>query len=447
MVKKSLFATIVLFFTFYAFFVSLLVKNNFNAGLVIAIAGGVILSWVLAKVIANPLAKITQEVRLAQEGIFSRKLVLLPSTIREVVDLSKALDDISLLLKKNFKTIIRQKNELRAILTSMHEGVLVVDRRGVIRHVNQSATEILGIEKHSLKNKDVFEAIRHLGFARLFRESLETMLPQELETEYSKKILFARTRPLRANKTKTSGVVLVVRDVTQIQQLQEHQREFVTNVSHELKTPLTSIQGFAETIVATDVSPQDCKRFVGIIKSQADRLASVVEDLLQLSRYENSNEADLEFVDCSIAEVIQEAVEVCNVKAQASKTQVQIVQENNELRVSLVKNLFEQALINLIDNAIKYGADKDAQVEITVLAQGEKVLIKVKDNGIGIEEKHLKHLFERFYRVDKSRARKAGGTGLGLAIVQKIITMHNGEISVSSSKGEGSEFTVVVPRS
>jgi two-component system phosphate regulon sensor histidine kinase PhoR len=241
------------------------------------------------------------------------------------------------------------------------------------------------------------------------------------------------------------GALLVMNDVTQLRHLENVRRDFVANVSHEIKTPLTAIKGFVETLQLGTVEDEaEQKRFLGIVLKHVNRLGAILEDLLALSRMEQ--ESGTEEVRLSIGrikEVIQTAVQVCQPRA-AERDITISTDAAEDLTANLDATLLEQAFVNLIDNAVKY-SDDGSQVRITAGQKKREVIIEFADQGSGIPNKHLPRLFERFYRVDKARSRKLGGTGLGLAIVKHIVQAHGGHITVESSLGQGSTFTVHLP--
>jgi two-component system phosphate regulon sensor histidine kinase PhoR len=242
------------------------------------------------------------------------------------------------------------------------------------------------------------------------------------------------------------GALIVLHDVTRLRHLEKIRRDFVANVSHELKTPITSIKGFVETLLHEQLEDKDNSlRFLGIILRQVNRLDAIIGDLLMLSRLERGSEEQTIGLQCeSLAEVLRAAVEMCEKKA-ADKSMRLDVECPADLQADINAPLLEQAVTNLIDNAIKY-SEASAAVRIAASHQGNEVVIRVQDQGCGIEAVHLPRLFERFYRVDRARSRELGGTGLGLAIVKHIVAAHRGSIRVESTVGRGSTFFVHLPR-
>ena len=234
-------------------------------------------------------------------------------------------------------------------------------------------------------------------------------------------------------------------EAKRIERLERVRRDFVANVSHELKTPITSIKGFVETLQdgAKD-NKEDLDRFLDIISVQADRLQAIIEDLLSLSRIENEEEqGDIVLEPCKLFDVIAAAIGLCRGKADKKNVKISVhCLEDYELEINAP--ILEQAVVNLIDNAVKYSPE-GTEVLVSMLDEENEVVLSVKDAGPGIPEKHLSRLFERFYRVDKARSRKLGGTGLGLAIVKHIALAHGGRVTVESVVDEGSTFNIFLP--
>ena len=241
------------------------------------------------------------------------------------------------------------------------------------------------------------------------------------------------------------GALIVLHDVTRLKKLENIRRDFVANVSHEIKTPITAIKGFTETLGEGAVeNPEVTSRFLGIINKHVDRLETLIEDLLSLSRIEQEVENDVIVLrEAMIRDVLLTAVQVCQIKAAPKRINLEL-SCNEHLKANINTELLEQAVVNLLDNAIKYSGE-DSTVRIAARQIDDEIEIKVRDEGCGIERKHLPCLFERFYRVDKARSRSMGGSGLGLAIVKHIVQAHRGRVTVESAPGQGSTFTIRLP--
>jgi two-component system phosphate regulon sensor histidine kinase PhoR len=330
----------------------------------------------------------------------------------------------------------------------MLEGVIAIDRSERIINMNPAAGRMFDCDPAKVQGRNIQEVVRNLAIQRFVTRVLTTS--EAISDDFilyraEERTLNIHSSPLYDSSSVQIGALLVMNDVTQLRHLENVRRDFVANVSHEIKTPLTAIKGFVETLQQGTVEDKaEQERFLGIVLKHVNRLGAILEDLLALSRMEQEN--GIEEVRLStgkIKDVIQTAIQVCQPKAAARGITIN-VDAVEDLSANLDATLLEQAFVNLIDNAVKY-SDDGSQVRISASQKKHEVTIKFVDQGVGIPNKHLPRLFERFYRVDKARSRKLGGTGLGLAIVKHIVQAHGGHITVESSLGQGSTFTVHLP--
>lgn len=399
---------------------------------------------IVVRRITNPLRGMGRAARCFAEGDFSHRI---PAQYNlEFDQLAESLNTMSEQLNKTLSTIREQRNEQQAVLSSMNEGVLAIDRKERIIHMNRVAGEILGVDHHQIKRKIIQQVVRYANLQEFIKAVLGTQkaLSRDLvligDTE---KQVQASGTVLRNDDEDAIGALIVLRDVTHLRHLETVRSDFVANVSHELKTPITSIKGFVETLLSDDWNHEpDILRFLEIINQQAGRLNAIIDDLLTLSRLEQK-QGHVMTEDTQIADVLDNAVYLCQLQATEKNITVETTCPE-ELKLPINAPLLEQALVNLIINAIKY-SEPDKRVTVTAEKQAEEILISVKDEGFGIEHKHLERLFERFYRVDTARSRKLGGTGLGLSIVKHIVQAHEGSIRVESKPGSGSKFTLTLP--
>ena len=382
-------------------------------------------------------------------GDFSNKLYV-PRTL-EFAAVAESLNSMAEELDEKIGTLTRERNEREAVLASMVEGVLAVDADERIIALNEAAAALAGVTPQEAEGHLVQEVLRNPDLQHVVAQTLSGHQPVEadivMRVDAEERSLQANGTLLRAGAGQASaGAVVVLNDVTRLKRLEAVRRDFVANVSHELKTPVTSIKGFAETLQdgALD-DPDTARRFVGIIVGQADRLNSIIADLLSLSTLEQREGGSrLTLEDADICEVARVAVEVCEPKAQARQIAIRI--DCAACMLSSVNvPLLEQAVVNLIDNAVKYSPE-GSSVEVGITEAPDEVVIFVTDHGPGVPREHLPRLFERFYRVDKARSRDLGGTGLGLAIVKHIAQAHDGSVSVDSGVGRGSTFRIHLPR-
>jgi two-component system phosphate regulon sensor histidine kinase PhoR len=408
---------------------------------VAAIAGG----WLLARRAARPVEELCASAGRLAAGDFD---VTLPSTeLAELAGLGQALARLREQLVERGLTIGRQGTQQEAVLGSMIEGVLAIDARQRIVGMNRAAAELLDIDLDEAIRRPIQEVIRNPDLRRFALLAIDCREPVEDDLV----LRGDRDRTIRLRGTALrdlsgeGGAVIVLNDVTDVQRLENVRRDFVANVSHELKTPVASIKGFVETLLDGALEdPGDSRRFLEIVSRQADRLASIIEDLLALSRIEQSEGAgNLPLEATPIAAVFSAVEADCGPRAAERSIGLDVACPD-DLVADANPPLLEQAVINLVDNAIKY-SDPGGTVRLTAFRDNGELAIRIIDDGVGIEPEHLPRLFERFYRVDKARSRKLGGTGLGLSIVKHIVQAHGGGIDVESTPGEGSTFTIRLP--
>ena len=414
-------------------------------GFLIAILASVICLYVSRR-ISQPIEKLKEGAEDFAKGDLARRLPV-PIT-REIAGLAEAMNRMAARLEKRIEAEINQRNEMEAILSSMTEGVIALDMGEHILGFNRAAAGIVKGLEPSSKGKVLQEVIRNLQLHRFVLRALEDDISVSEDIvlyQAVQRIVNVHATPMSDSRETRIGTLLVINDVTQLRHLEKIRQDFVANVSHEIKTPLTAIKGFVETLQSgAKNNPDEVDRFIAIIEKHANRLEAIVEDLLQLSRIENENEArQIQFVEASMRSVLRSSIQICQVKADAKGIDIELAC-NKSIKAIINQELLEQALINLIDNAIKYSGE-NGKIYITAKKERLALTITIKDNGIGISQKHLPRLFERFYRVDKARSREQGGTGLGLAIVKHIVKAHGGHMTVQSQPGKGSAFTIHLP--
>ncbi len=368
-----------------------------------------------------------------------------PAT-RETAALTEAMRDMADRLQEKLTTIELLLEEQRAIFDSMADGVLVVDPEERVLDLNRAAAALLGLEVDGARGRPLLEVARSARLNELVRASLGSAAPVVGDlTLYGAQERFLQVRgtTLRVGE-RASGALLVLTDVTRLRELESMRRDFVANASHELKTPVTAIKGFAETLAEGDLDPEQARRFTKTIARQADQLGALVEDLLELTRLEHAREkGSLDRQEIDLAGVVWSAVELCADEARQKDIKL-VVRCPEGLLVQVDPMLWQRALVNLIDNAIKYSGGH-TEVVIGTERDEKETRVSVRDQGCGIPAEHLARIFERFYRVDKSRSRKLGGTGLGLSIVKHVAQSHGGDVTVASTPGQGSTFTLHLP--
>lgn len=404
-------------------------------------------SMLISRQLSKPVKMIKQGAQMFAMGNLDFKLS--EPREEELAGLTRALNSMATTLDERLRLITRQRNELNTILSSMSEGVIAVDAKEKIISINPAAAEILDIQNENTEGQWLHNIVRNSTLQRFVMHTLSS--DTKIETTFNlpgadgEVVIHASGVVLNDGPRGPQGAVLVLNDITRIVRLENARKDFVSNVSHELRTPLTSIKGFLETIRDGDYSlPVEVNEFLKIIDNKANRLCSIIEDILSLSSIERDHEhREISFTESNLRTVLDTAVENCSSKA-VSKNIKLIVESEKEFVIPMNEQLLEQAVVNLIDNAVKY-SDGGKEVIIRAVKKEHHALITVEDQGIGISSEHLSRIFERFYRVDKARSRKLGGTGLGLSIVKNIIIAHGGSVDVKSEPGKGSIFSISVP--
>jgi two-component system phosphate regulon sensor histidine kinase PhoR len=396
--------------------------------------------------ISQPLQDMRRGAERFAAGDFYHRLTI-PDTV-ELASLAITLNRMAAQLAEQITVITQQRNEQEAILESMHEGVIALDTQERVITVNRAAEALLGVVATQAKGHLIQEVVRNVTLQRLAAaamHSTESATADIVLRGAEERFLQATATALRDAQGQDIGVLVVLNDVTQLRHLENIRRDFVSNVSHELKTPITSIKGFVETLRDGALDNREhAERFLGIIARHAERLHAIIEDLLALSRLEQSDESyDIPRSETTLTDVLQAAILDCAARAEAQRVTM-IPSCAEALRATVNAPLLEQAIVNLLENAITY-SNPDSCVWMSARQDDDLLVIEVRDQGVGIPYDHLDRIFERFYRVDKARSRERGGTGLGLAIVKHIAQVHGGQVSVTSAVGQGSTFTLRLP--
>jgi len=406
-----------------------------------------LLSLVVARRLSHPLEEMKQGAQRFAQGDLRVKVPVPASD--ELASLAEALNHMAEQLDQRIQTIIRQRQEQEAVLASMVEGVMAVDRRERLITLNQAGARLLGVDPEAARERPIPEVVRNPDLQNFVARALASS--QQVDGEIilrdsgRDRLLQVRGTTLRDLQGTAFGALIVLNDITRLRRLEQARRDFVANVSHELRTPITSIKGFVETLLDGAMQePDHALNFLKIIARHAERLNEIIDDLLSLSRIEqDSEQGKVALSPGAIKEVLQDAIQVCEERAAAKDIGIDLTCPD-DLTARINAPLLLQAVVNLIDNAVKYSPTaRPVQVEAR-LELGE-VLILVRDQGPGIAPEHLPRLFERFYRVDPGRSRKVGGTGLGLAIVKHIAQAHGGYVTLQSAPGRGSTFFLHLP--
>ncbi len=400
----------------------------------------VVLSFLLAQILITPLRALTRGTRQVAAGDFEQRLDA--ASHDEIGVLTRNFNYMAQVLQDTISEAENERNKLSTLFLHMTDGVVAFSASGAVIHFNPAATQMLSRQLDPATT-----------FDELFGEEaeLDTLLtlkrPQYIERqktvgERELELFFA---PFSSDQTQ-GGAMVVIHDVTEQRKSEQSRREFVANVSHELRTPLTNIKSYAETIVsAGEELPAELRtNFLGVIIGEADRMTRIVQDLLTLSRIDYGK-MEMNISRFSFAQAVQSVYEAARLNAEQNhRHTMTFTCEDQVPEVSGDRERIEQVVMNIVSNAIKYTPD-GGKIDIHVGTGKKSVYVRVTDNGIGIPEKDLPRLFERFYRVDKARSRESGGTGLGLSIAREILQQHKGDIHIDSVYGEGTDVVITLP--
>ena len=394
----------------------------------------IIIVAIIAVLIANHLAKAI--VKPINDIDLNKPNIISP--YKELSPLFARINEQNYTINKQIKNLNQRKEEFKTMTENMAEGIIVINQKKDVLTYNESAAKLFGAHDIS-ENNSVFQFDHSLKFM----EAIDNVVlgqKSEYKLEKDDKVYSLLINPILVNG-KPSGATILIIDITAKELQDKLRREFSANVSHELKTPLTSISGFAEIMKNGLVDPEDVKDIAGNIYDEAKRLIVLIDDIIRLSRLDNSDvDVKQESVDLKAL-----AIEVITHLKNAAKQKHIAVSCEGYATVNGVPYLLEEVIQNLIDNAIKYGKD-DGYVKVSLCEKDNEAIIKVEDNGIGIAASDLDRIFERFYRSDKSHSKAIGGTGLGLSIVKHAVEYHNGKIEVESKLNEGSTFVIRLPK-
>jgi two-component system, OmpR family, phosphate regulon sensor histidine kinase PhoR len=417
--------------------------SKFFLGSSLIILGLILIIWFYSKSLSLSLEKISSITENFSNKGFSEKMKAGPWDSYEISSLVRSLNKMSDLTTDQINKILKQKKEQEAVFSSMLEGVLTINIDRKIYKINHSAKKIFHLDQEKdYRGIPLKEAIRTKKIEDFYEEIILTkgFLDKEIVLE-NDQIFQVHGSIIQGEGDNISGVLLVFNDISGLRKLENHRKDFVANVSHELKTPLTTISGYLENLIDGSVeSPDDQLKFLKIVQKQSLRLEKIIEDLLILSQVELDTNALLSGEVLDIGQILS------SVKSLFSeKTENIIIDCEKNLKARVNSHLLEIAIGNLLGNAVRYGK-KNGPIILAAKSVNGEIEISVKDEGIGISQEHHHRLFERFYSVDKSRSREFGGSGLGLSIVKHIAMAHNGHVSVESSPGKGSTFSIFIPK-
>jgi two-component system phosphate regulon sensor histidine kinase PhoR len=424
---------------------------------------GLIASLMISRMFSARVERLTEFSKRVAEGDF--RPLSGDNSSDELAELGASLNETARRLESEIRLLSGERNRSSAILRSMVEGVAVIDAQERLVFSNRAFSEILNIDSKSSEGRPLIEVVRNSELTGLIRKALdgEEGLQSDIVTGIVLQQSFSVTAaPVKALEPtagvsnasgpsvaifpapKPSGAVVVLHDVTELRRLERVRQDFVANVSHEFKTPLTAIQGFAETLLGGALEdPKNNRRFLEIMRDHANRLARLTDDLLKLARIE-AGKLELEFSPVGVIEFIERCAETALMKASRKQITLDIEIPPGLPPVRGDASLLRDVLQNLVDNAIQY-TPPGGRICVSARVNSKEMVIEVADTGIGIPLVDQERIFERFYRVDAARSREAGGTGLGLSIAKHIIDAHDGRLWVESTVGEGSRFSFSIP--
>ncbi len=413
-------------------------------GCIVGAAGLLATSWLVARA-TRPLGSLNAAAESLAAGDYQHQIPVDPASRHELDILAQALNKLSTRLVERERELIHRSQTQTAILDGMLNSVIAVDRDQLVLFANPAAGRTLSLDPDKAAGRPLMEIVRSHQLQEIIWQTLQT--DQSTQREFSwhgNRAYFFSVHATPLPGHPCPGVVLVLHDMTKLKRLEGIRQQFIANVSHEFKTPLSSIKAFTETLL--DSSLEDVqleRRFLERIAEQADRLHVLVQDMLSLARIE-SGRTMMEFTDVPLARVIGSCVS--EFENQAKTAEVALVNEaaDSLILVRAEEEGVQQILRNLVDNALKY-TPRGRCVTLRCQQDGEEAVLEVADTGIGIARQHHDRLFQRFYRVDKARSRELGGTGLGLAIVKHLAQTMGGSVGLESQMGKGSRFRVRLP--
>jgi signal transduction histidine kinase len=400
-----------------------------------------IVSYFWSKSLTTPLKKISNTAIKLSEGNLGETVdVKSENEIKVVAD---SLNYLSNTLKDTVNNLTEEKNKLKHVLKGMDEGVIVIGNNKKVILNNDSAKKLLNLES-SIEESNIENIIDNQEILDVFNESIKNQktIQKELSTIDDKRIILYSS-PIYNNDDKFFGIVCLIRDISERYRFEQLQKQFITNVSHELKTPLSSIKGAGEVLDDGIIQDEEKrKEYYKMIVKESNRLEDMVENILSISRLEEKKQ-NRKLNSFNIKDIVEETVKIFEEKKDKNQ-RIKLNIKDNNLKTNVNKNEIKQALINLIDNALKF-SEKDTKVEVGLKDENNEIKVWVKDNGIGIDEKEIKNIWERFYQVDKTRSPDKDGTGLGLSIVKQLIERNQGRVYVKSKVNNGSEFGFYLP--
>ena len=372
-----------------------------------------IVIWITSKMITRPIYKLIKSAEKIAEGEDGKAPIQFEHSKRntEIDNLMNAFESMTIGLKENLNEVTRQKKQIETILQHMSDGIIAFNLEGTIMHINPAAKKLLQITEENNNFEKIFSRIDNdINLEKIVY--LENWTTSEKKVEINDKFLKIFFAAFQDELNRPAGVIVLIQDITEHVRLDNMRKEFIADVSHELKTPLTSILGYADTLSSSEYDPEMQEKFLKVISSEAVRMTKLVNDLLTLSKYDNPA-TNWEKTEFDLGELVKACQENLQIEIEKKNQNVECFVTANVPKICADKDGIERVVLNILSNSIKY-TDEGGTIKIYVGFVYNDAYIKIIDNGIGIPEKDLERIFERFYRVDKARTRKMGGTGLRL---------------------------------
>ena len=405
--------------------------------------GGILIAIFLSKFVIYPMDKMIKSAeKVTEEDGKGKKNIKNTKKLKELKSIEDIMSMMTTELKEKLSEVSTQKNQIETILLHMTDGIIAFNMEGEIILINPAAKKFLSIRPEDMTFEDIFNKF-NLGINMEKIIYLENWTSTEQRIQVEDKYVNVYFAPFKNEEDRPNGVIAVIQDITEHVKLDNMQKEFVADVSHELKTPITSIMGYADTLLEEEYDKETRDKFLNVIASEARRMARLVTDLLTLSRYD-SNKKRIKKEQFDLGELVKKCQDKLAIEIKKKNHTVNSFVTADVPPVFADKDDIERVIFNILTNSIKYTPD-GGEIKIYVGFVYNDAYIKIFDNGIGIPEEDLGRIFERFYRVDKARTREMGGTGLGLSIAKEILDKNGGSIDIKSVVGQGTEVVVRIP--
>ena len=413
------------------------IKKVSIASLILFSIFTIVIAIIEVKKYIEPMSKMLKG---AKKAIFSADINNI-DTVASSDELTESFNEIVDELKQNLKDVNSEKKQKETILKHMTDGVITFNMDGKVTYINPAAKRLLGLKNNDNSFKSIFGKFEDINMEKIIYLDSWTSSEKKIENEQGTMSLFFI--PYRDDLDMPAGIMVVIQDITEHVKLDNMRKEFVADVSHELKTPITSIKGYSETLLDGDCDKETEKHFLHVIDDNADRMEKLVQDLLTLSKYD-SNRVTSKPAEFDLGELAKLCKEKFEIEIKKKNQEVNCFVTADVPSVYADRDGIERVILNILSNSIKY-TPNGGKIDIYVGYVHNDAYVKIKDTGIGIPKNDLERIYERFYRVDKARSRQLGGTGLGLSIAKEIIEKNNGSINIKSKVNEGTEVVIQIP--